>query len=151
LRTVFFDMRYKPRTRERILLLAATLVAGAALALTYGARARTFDETGQDLTDGRIINLSAVPSAEALGDAVRIFPTKPENQFVAAKIYQAVAGPEAHLRLKSVGALSQIKVHAADLGKNPSLESFKRRLAEKESAPLLTPQQLSQLRPALVV
>jgi cell division protein FtsI/penicillin-binding protein 2/cell division protein FtsW (lipid II flippase) len=144
-------MPKKKRIRERVLLIAATVVAGLALALTYMARTQSFDEMERGLANGSLINLSTLKSPDPLNDKIYVLPTRPENQFVAAKIYAAIAGPDASLQPKSVSDLLRIKVRAADLRKIRGLDGFKQRLEGKESIGLLTPQQLAQLRPLFVV
>src|SRR5262245_4479110 len=106
-------MRYKKRTRERILMIVATVVACGALARTYTARVRSFGDVERQLASGAVFNLRALESPEALSNQITLLPARPENQFIAAQIYRAVAGPEAYLHPKSVSDLLRIKVRAS--------------------------------------
>lgn len=144
-------MRNRTRTRERILLLVATAVACAAISLAYMGRVAHMGEVGPRLADGSLVDLRKLESQEALSRRITLLPTRPENQFLAAKIYQAVAGPDAYLHPKSVSELLRLRVHASDLKRGQGLDSFKQRLGDRESVPLLTLQQFAQLKPLFIV
>lgn len=158
------------RTGAPLLELAALIVAAvislAGVWLVYGAKNAEMDR--QAKANARPpIDLNTVDRAEPLLPALEAVVADPaERRFVADRIAGWLTTPDgtgdARRRVSSVGSLGAIRVSQGDLGANRRLASFRERLAARKAqldpsaatqatVPLLTPAQLAQLRPSLVV
>jgi hypothetical protein len=133
------------RSRELAWLLGACLLAGAALYLIYKARSEPLAAVDQGLAAKSLLNLNDLGAREDLLPALAMFPDPTEREFVARKIYYIAGG------LSNVGAIARIRVTADELGRARGLRSFRDRLGDRDSIPLLTAEQLRTLKPLFVV
>ncbi|HEV2445358.1 MAG TPA: hypothetical protein VGS58_05530, partial [Candidatus Sulfopaludibacter sp.] len=132
------------RVRELLGLLAAGALAGAGLYLVFQAKAPKPGDIEAGLASKRLLNLNDLNAREDLLPALTMFTQPAERDFVARKIYYVSGG------LSNVGAIGRIRYTAEEVGAR-GLRSFHDRLSDRASAALLTPDQVRQLKPLLVV
>ena len=126
------------------ILLAGALVA-AGLYLVFHARMPNAAEINAGLASKQLLNLNELNAREDLIPALSMFGEGAEREFVARKIFY-VAGS-----LANVGAIARIRVTADEVRGIRGLRSFRDRMGDRESMPLLTGEQLRQLKPLLAV
>ena len=130
------------RRKEFAWSLAAALLVGAGLHLVYKAKVEPFPEIEKGLAAKTLLNLNDLSEREQLLPALAAFPDPAEREFVARKIYYIAGG------LTNVGAIARIRVTADEVGRGRALKD---KLGGRESMPLLSAEQVRQLKPALVV
>jgi cell division protein FtsW (lipid II flippase) len=136
------------RHREALLLALSGTVVALAMVLTWLSVSRPLPEIEARLARGEIVNLSAVPTASELGPLLYFLPSAQERAFVAERIHQRLAAAPAG----NVGELGRLRV-AADEVDARRLPGMAARLAAsgRDSVALLSPAELRQLKPQLVV
>lgn len=132
------------RGPELVGLLIAGALVGVGLYQVYRAKAPNPAEIDAGLAAKRLLNLNDLSAREDLLPALTMYSTPAERDFAARKIYYVSGG------LSNVGALGRIRV-TADEVRGRGLKSFRDRLGDRQSMALLTPDQLRQLKPLLVV
>jgi cell division protein FtsW (lipid II flippase) len=133
------------RRNELIWTVAAALLAGGGMFLAYKAKSRPFADLQQQLAAKQVLNLNDLGAREELLPALAIFPDPAQREFVARKIYYIAGG------LSNVGAIGRIRVTADEVRRGRALKEFRDRLGTRDSIPLLTGEQLRQLKPLLTV
>lgn len=145
------------RNREALLLAAGALAILLGLMLVYLATVKPLDGVDRKIASGEIVNLNALRSAEQLLPVLDVFDSSAERAFAAREIWK-----RAHQGgLPNVGELSRIRVSASDVEGDRRLTSFRARMetarhragreGENVTIPLLTLQQLRDVKPNLVV
>ena len=135
-----FGRRAAWRTAEGLWTVGAALLVAGGLYLVY--QAKTADFGSQPHT----VNLNDLGAREDLLPALaQAFPDPAEREFVARKIYYVSGG------LGNVGAIARIRVAREELGRGRGLQSFRDRMGERESMPLLNAEQLRFLKPGFAV
>lgn len=133
---------------ELLGLLAASAVIMLGVVLTGAARLGALDERPGD----EIVALNTLKSATPLEPALTMFESAYERQFAARALFARVSAPDA--RLDRIGNLSDVRVSAAVVGKDPRLTQLRSRLAARpaaEDVPLLTRQDIVSIKPRLAV
>jgi cell division protein FtsW (lipid II flippase) len=133
------------RRKEFAWSLAAGLLVGAGLYLVYKAKAQPFPEIDKGLAARSLLDLNDLADREQLLPSLAAFPDPAEREFVARKIYYIAGG------LANVGAIARIRVTADEVRRDRALKDLRDRLGGRESMPLLSAEQVRQLKPALVV
>jgi cell division protein FtsW (lipid II flippase) len=133
------------RRKEFAWSLAAALLVGAGLHLVYKAKVEPFPEIEKGLAAKTLLNLNDLSEREQLLPALAAYPDPAERELVARKIYYIAGG------LTNVGAIARIRVTADEVGRGRALKDLRDKLGERESMPLLSAEQVRQLKPALVV
>ncbi|HEV8580542.1 MAG TPA: FtsW/RodA/SpoVE family cell cycle protein [Thermoanaerobaculia bacterium] len=146
------------RRKEAALLAAAAAVALLGLVLVYLAVTKQLAGAQEQIEKGEIVNLNGLHGSQELLPLLDFFADSAERAFVAEEIWK-----RAHLRpFPNVGELARMRVPASEIERDKRLERFRERLetarrrAGKEtdeglSVPLLTLQQLREVKPRLVV
>ena len=139
-------MRRRPAWRlvELAGILVAGALVGAGLYFVFHAKAGNPAEIDAGLASKKLLNLNDLSQREDLLPALTMFADPAERDLVARKIYYVSGG------LANVGAIARIRVTAEDL-RGRGLKAFRDRLGMHESMPLLTAEQLRQLKPLFVV
>ncbi len=130
---------------ELLGILAAGVLVGVGLYLVYHAKMQNPAEIDAGLASKQLLNLNDLNAREDLLPALSMFAESGEREFVARKIFYIAGG------ISNVGAIARIRVTAEDLRGERGLKSFRDRLGSRESVPLLTGEQLRQLKPLFVV
>jgi cell division protein FtsW (lipid II flippase) len=125
--------------------LAAGLLVGAGLYLVYKAKAEPFPGIDRGLAAKTLLNLNDLSEREQLLPALAAYADPAEREFVARKIYYIAGG------LANVGAIARIRVTAEEVRGGRALKDLRDKLGGRESMPLLSAEQVRQLKPALVV
>ena len=133
------------RRNEFLWTLAASLFVGVGLYLVYQAKTQPLAGIEQGLAAKRVLNLNNLGAREDLLPALSMFPDPAEREFVARKIYYIAGG------LPNVGAIARIRVTADEVRRGRALKDFRDRLGSRASMPLLTGEQLGELKLLLVV
>ena len=128
------------RTAELLWTVAASVAIGFGLYLVYQAKTKNFGEIDAGLTSKQLLNLNNLTAREDLLPALGIFSEPAEREFVARKIYYISGG------LPNVGAIARVRVAPEEV-RARGLKSFRDRLGDRDSMPLLTGEQLRQLKP----
>jgi cell division protein FtsW (lipid II flippase) len=139
------ESRVAWRRREFAWCLAAGLLVGAGLHLVYKAKAEPFPEIEKGLAAKTLLNLNDLSEREQLLPALAAFADPGEREFVARKIYYISGG------LANVGAIARIRVTADEVRGSRALKDLRDKLGGRQSMPLLSAEQVRQLKPALVV
>jgi cell division protein FtsW (lipid II flippase) len=136
------------RAREALLLALSGTVVAFAMVLTWLSVSRPLPEIEARLARGEIVNLSDVPTAGQLGPLLAFLPSSQERSFVAERIHQRLAAAPAG----NVGELGRLRVAAGEV-EALRLPGLAARLAAsgRDTVPLLSPAELRQLKPQLVV
>jgi cell division protein FtsW (lipid II flippase) len=145
------------RRRETGLLAAAAVVVFFGLVLVYLATVKQLADAEQRIASGQLVNLNALRGSAQLLPVLDLFEASAERAFVAEEIWRrAHQGP-----LPNVGELTRIRVAAAEIEHDKRLTSLRERLETARrragrdtaelSVPLLTVDQLRQIKPRLVV
>ncbi len=92
--------------REFLWLASASLMAMAGLALVYSAKTQNFDELGQRLDRGELLNLNRVASAEELLPFLKVFSNPSEREEVAGKVSAFL---QQHGPIPNAGALGRLR------------------------------------------
>ena len=125
-------------------IVAAGLLVGAGLYFVFHAKAGNPGEIDAGLAAKKLLNLNDLSAREDVLPALTMFSDPAERDLVARKIYYVSGG------LSNVGAIARIRVTAEDV-RGRGLKAFRDRLGSRESMPLLTAEQLRQLKPLFVV
>ncbi len=133
------------RRTEFVWMLAAGILAGIGLFQVYRAKSQPFEEISKALAAKRAIDLNGLSAREDLLPALAMFPDPSEREFVARKIYYLSGG------LANVGAIARIRATADEIGRGRALQGLRARLGGRDSMPLLSPEQLRDLKPMFVV
>jgi cell division protein FtsW (lipid II flippase) len=134
------------RWDELLWTLAAALLIAAGMWMVYRARTAESAAIDQGLQAKQILNLNQLGAREDLLPVLtRFFPDSGERAFVARKIYYISGG------LGNVGAIARIRVSAAEVERGREFAALRARLGNHESMPLVTGEQLRQLKPSFVV
>jgi cell division protein FtsW (lipid II flippase)/uncharacterized membrane protein YgcG len=136
------------RGREALLLTLAGCVVAFAMALTWLTVSRPLADLEARLARGEVINLNTVSSSGQLAPLLTFLPSAQESAFVADRIRQRLAEAPAG----NVGELGRLRVSAEDVSSR-HLPGLAARLAAsgRDTVPLLSPAELRQLKPQLVV
>ena len=160
------DARTVRRRQSRPGLADAVLVAVslASLVVVWAAYlGRTFLVERHRRGAPAVANLNTAQDAAALEPALQAaFPHSADRAFAAREIFAVLAPADGRRRtLANVGALTRLEVSAAAIERDPALEAYRERLraardrraqgASVTSVPLLTPADVSAVKPALVV
>lgn len=147
-------LRPAVRHREGLLLVAGLLVVGPALYLVSRAVSIPLGPVEAQLARGEIVDLNGDPSAEAIAPRLTVFDDPDERMFAARTLERSLHGQ----RLPNVGALSRLRVSAAEIASGGRLPALNRRLAAVQEEnpkatliPLLTRSQLVAVKPGFVV
>jgi hypothetical protein len=127
------------------LLAVAALLAGGGMMLAYRAKSKPLKDLQQQLASRQALNLNQLSAREDLLPALSMFANPTEREFVARKIYYIAGG------LSNVGAIARIRVTAAEIGRGRALKALRDRLGNRESIPLLTPDQVRDIKAQFVV
>jgi cell division protein FtsW (lipid II flippase) len=144
-----------PRNREALLLGGGLLVVLLGLLLVYLAVTRPLADVPAKLASGEIQNLNALDSSEKLLPLLDFYESPEERAFVAETIWRRLHETPA----PNVGELAKIRVPASEIAANRRLTGLRERLdaasegegAGPSSVRLLTPAQIRELKPRLVV
>lgn len=144
-----------PRRREALLLSGGLAVVLLGLLLVYLAVTRPLADVPAKLASGEIQNLNALDSSEKLLPLLDFYDSAEERTFVAETIWRRLHESPA----PNVGELAKIRVPASEIGANRQLTGLRERLEAasegEETGPssvrLLTPAQIRELKPRLVV
>ncbi len=139
------------RSLERVLLLLASLLILAAIALTATARlARISAQNASPL------NLSALDRREQLLPFLQSIVSTPERKYVAGKIFEQTR--TAPSSFSHVGEIGRIRVNIREVMQTRGLTHLQERAQQQQakgskadSIPLLSPAEVAQLKPLLVV
>jgi cell division protein FtsW (lipid II flippase) len=136
------------RGREAALLAVAGAVVVFAAVLTWLTVSRPLADLDARLGRGEIVNLNTVSSAGQLTPLLAFLPSAQERVFVADRIRQRLAETPAH----NVGELGRLRVAAVEVDRL-RLPGLAARLAAsgRDTVALLSPAELRQLKPQLVV
>jgi cell division protein FtsW (lipid II flippase) len=136
------------RGREAALLAVSGGAVAFAVVLTWLAVSRPLADLDARLARGEIVNLNAVSSSGELTPLLAFLPSAQERVFVADRIRQRLAEAPAH----NVGELGRLRVAAAEVD-GQRLPGLAARLAAsgRDTVALLSPAELRQLKPQLVV
>jgi len=136
------------RGREAALLAVSGGVVVFAIVLTWLTVSRPLPDLDARIARGEIVNLNHVASAGELTPLLSFLPSAAERVFVAERIRQRLAQAPAH----NVGELGRLRVAAAEVDRQ-RLPGLAGRLAAsgRDTVPLLSPAELRQLKPQLVV
>ena len=146
----------KPHERalERAGLIVSSLVFLLALALVCAGRSSSTLSAAADLQSGRTVNLNALAEPGRLLPLLGFLQSAQDRELASARIFTFAAKKS----LPNVGALSGLRVTESDVKDQGSVffERFTRSKVNASarrpaSIPLLTPAQLSSLKPELVV
>jgi cell division protein FtsW (lipid II flippase) len=137
--------RFSWRLRELAALLVAGILVSAALHHVYRAKTQPLAGIEAGLSSRQLLDLNALGAREDLLPALSMFRTQAEREFVARRIYYISGG------LSNVGAIARLRVTSEELGKTRGLDSFRERLKDRASAPLLTGEEFRKLKPLFVV
>ena len=137
---------FRWRTAELLCLVAASVLVGAALYLTYNGRLARTEEPAKPP-----LNLLSVERREQLLPYLTPIQNQAERQYVSRKIFERVRDAE---NLPNVGALGRIRVPVREVLATRGLPDLQARAKDQAGAatmPLLTGSQLSRLKPLFVV
>jgi len=138
--------QFRWRIQELLTLLAAGAAVAYGLHLVYLAKSQSLAGIDSGLAAKQLLNLNDLSAREDLLPALTsLFPQAAERDFAARKIYYIVGG------LPNVGAIARIRVTADEVARERGLASFRTRMGERASIPLLTGEQLRTLKPLFVV
>ncbi len=145
-------------------MLAASAVAIVGLLLTYQAKTAGLNQAEAQLGRRQLLNLNTIENAGALLPYLTVFPDPNDRLFAARRIYDRLSGaPESGepRALPNVGSLAAIRVTGRQIESSRGLQEFRRRLEEAMkdpkrnrsdfTLPLLTQEQLQQLKPSFIV
>jgi cell division protein FtsW (lipid II flippase) len=137
------------RGREAALLALAGAVAVFAMTLAWSSMSRSLPDVEAQIARREVVNLNAVASAGDLLPPLSFLPSPAERSFVAERIRQRLA----EAPLGNVGELGRLRVAAAEIDARrlPGLGARLAAAAGKDTVPLLSPAELRQLKPRLVV
>jgi cell division protein FtsW (lipid II flippase) len=133
------------RWRELAGLAAAGLLVCAALHQAYQAKTRQLAGVEAGLSSRQLLDLNALNAREDLLPALGLFRSPAERDFVARRIYNISGG------LSNVGAIARLRVAREELVGRRDLDSFRERLQDRASAPLVTGEEFRRLKPLFVV
>ncbi len=133
------------RVRELAGILAAGLLVSAVLHHVYRVKTRQLAGIDAGLSSRQLLDLNGLNAREDLLPALSLFRSQAERDFVARRIYYISGG------LSNVGAIARLRVTPEELGSMRGLDSFRERLRERASVPLLTSEEFRQLKPLFVV
>jgi cell division protein FtsW (lipid II flippase) len=136
------------RGREALLLALAGGVVVFAMVLTWLTVSRPLADLEARLARGELVNLNTVTSSDQLLPRLYFLPSAQERTFVAERIRQRLAETPAG----NVGELGRLRIAAADVN-GRHLPGMAARLAAsgRDSVALLSPAELRQLKPQVVV
>ena len=136
------------RGREAALLAVSGAVVVFAALLTWLTVSRPLADLDARIARGEIVNLNTLSSSGQLTPLLAFLPSAQERVFVADRIRQRLAEAPAH----NVGELGRLRVAAADVDRL-RLPGMAARLAAsgRDTVALLSPAELRQLKPQLVV
>lgn len=136
------------RGREAALLAVSGGVVVFAAVLTWLTVSRPLADLDTRIARGEIVNLNTVSSSGELTPLLAFLPSAQERVFVADRIRQRLAEAPAH----NVGELGRLRVAAAEVDRL-RLPGLAARLAAsgRDTVALLSPAELRQLKPQLVV
>ena len=147
-----FDAKVKnsERTREFFWLLGATALVAYGLAVVFSAKTQDFPDIQNRLTSGELLNLNSAPSKETLEKALVRIDDLSERAYTSERL---AAFLSSHPPLSNVGALSRLRLTAADALADPRADSlWKTATATRKplppSVPLLS---ISRFKPLVVV
>lgn len=133
------------RFRELLGLVAAGALLSFGLSLVFHAKLPNPGELTAGLASKQLLNLNDLSAREDLIPALSMFSEGAEREFVARKIFYVAGG------LSNVGGIARIRVTPEDVRGVRGLKSFRDRLGDRDSIPLLTAEQLRQVKPLFVV
>src|SRR5579864_711869 len=136
------------RGREAALLAVSAVVVVFAAVLTWLTVSRPLADLDGRIARGEIVNLNTVASAGELMPLLAFLPSAQERVFVAERIRRRLAEAPVY----NVGELGRLRVAAADADRL-RLPGLAARLAAsgRDTVALLSPAELRQLKPQLVV
>jgi cell division protein FtsW (lipid II flippase) len=136
------------RGREAALLAVSAGVVVFAAVLTWLTVSRPLADLDARIARGEIVNLNTLASAGELTPLLAFLPSAPERVFVADRIRRRLAEAPAY----NVGELGRLRVTAAEVDRQ-RLPGLAARLAAsgRDTVALLSPAELRQLKPQLVV
>lgn len=126
-------------------LLGASCLILAGLVLTYQAKTNSFSAGGSN----NLLNLNKVERPEQLIPALQsLFPASAERLYVARRIADFIQS--SHGKLPNVGAIGRLRVPYRDVSR---MESYRDRTprTSDNTVSLLTPSQVAELKPHLVI
>jgi cell division protein FtsW (lipid II flippase) len=136
------------RGREAALLAVSGVAVVFAIVLTWLTVSRPLADLDARIARGEIVNLNTVSSSGELTPLLAFLPSAQERVFVADRIRQRLAEAPA----QNVGELGRLRVAAAEVDRQ-RLPGLAARLAAsgRDTVALLSPAELRQLKPQLVV
>ena len=149
----------QPRALDAVLVLAS-LLALALLAAAYAGRFALQADAGK-----AVVDLSRVADARALEPVLTpVFESPADGRLAARELFGYLAqSGEARHTIANVGAVSRVRVPAGAIDAAGGAISYRARLADEraraaaakrpppESVSLLTPSQIAELKPSVVV
>src|ERR1700688_212635 len=134
--------------REAALLAVSGVVVVFAVVLTWLTVSRPLADLDARIARGEVVNLNPASSAGELTPLLAFLPSTQERVYVADRIRQRLAEAPAH----NVGELGRLRVAAAEVDRQ-RLPGLAARLAAsgRDTVALLSPAELRQLKPQLVV
>ncbi len=141
------------------LLAVTSAVAALAIVLACTGRLRAFDESE---AGGRVVNLNTVRGAHELEPALAAaFENPNDRRFAAVQLFRFVSGDGSERRaLPNVGAISRATVSTRAVRDAKGLQAFAEHVRTRQGAlplsiplslPLLTPSDISKVKPFLTV
>ncbi len=139
------------RNTELVWLAAAALTIAAGLWLVYQAKTSLIAEN-----TAPTINLNQITGPQSLLPLLGFIASDADQAYVATRIYEA---RRQGTTFRNVGAITSLRVSEADISRNRGLSGIAERMRDARrrtptgtiTVPLLTPGELSQLKPALRV
>jgi cell division protein FtsW (lipid II flippase) len=150
-------VRSKGRRLERITLALALVPLLTGLLLAYMAASREFEGAQDDISSGRLLNLSQAQSEARLETVFRFIAPDTERHFIAGRIQRWLTEP-GHSAPQNVGALSRLSVSDDVVEQTPGLPGLAKRLEEASrdgrgprQISVLSASQIRIAKPALIV
>ncbi|HTQ80809.1 MAG TPA: FtsW/RodA/SpoVE family cell cycle protein [Thermoanaerobaculia bacterium] len=141
-------IRRESRRREAALLGLSGIVVLLALLLTWGTVHRSLADGQEKLDHGELLNLNVASRAGDLLPLLSFLDTSEDRSFVAARIRERLNQGQ----VDNVGELGRLRVSAREIDAR-RMNGLAARFAasNRDSLPLLSPAELRQLKPRLVV
>ena len=128
----------------------ATALVACGLAIVFAAKTQDFADTQAKLASGDLLNINTSPSLENIEKSLVRMEDTSGREYVAKRLQTFLA---AHSSLPNVGALSRLRLTAADADADPRAHSlWQTAVANRKQIPASVPLiSVSKLKPLVVV
>jgi cell division protein FtsW (lipid II flippase) len=150
--------------RDQLTVLAVGVISAMLIVVCYFGRMRAVQAAELQHADNVAVDLSRVPGADRLEDAMAQAFSNPADRRVAAReLFQSLSTDETRIAPSHVGALARITVSAAAIDGNRNLDVYAARLRDARaraaaakldppaSIPLFTISDITAIKPSLAV